>query len=109
MKLKSATRVRRSNRHPAPDERDFGRLDAWARSLKLSEGRPLSAAQRREERAARSVGRPRKPNSAKARRLMISMTPSLIKAAGIYAKRTGRTLSGLIAESLAEKIRRKAS
>jgi hypothetical protein len=36
---------------------------------------------------------------------MISMTPSLIKAAGNYARRTGRTLSGLIAESLAEKIK----
>ena len=40
---------------------------------------------------------------------MISMTPSLIKAADTYAKRTGRTLSGLIAESLMEKIKRKAS
>jgi hypothetical protein len=40
---------------------------------------------------------------------MISMTPSLIKAAGTYAKRTGRTLSGLIAESLVEKIKSKAS
>jgi hypothetical protein len=40
---------------------------------------------------------------------MIHMTPSLIRASRIYAKRTGRTLSGLIAESLAEKIKRKAS
>jgi hypothetical protein len=39
---------------------------------------------------------------------MISMTPGLIKAAGAYANRTGRTLSGLIAESLTEKIKRKA-
>ena len=62
-----------------------------------------------EERLARSVGRPSKPESAKAKRVMISMTPSLIKAAGTYAKRTGRTLSGLIAESLVEKIKSKAS
>jgi hypothetical protein len=40
---------------------------------------------------------------------MISMTPGLIKAAANYAKRTGRTLSGLIAESLAEKMNRNAS
>jgi hypothetical protein len=37
------------------------------------------------------------------------MAPALIKAADLYAKRTGRTLSGLIAESLVEKITRKAS
>ena len=42
-------------------------------------------------------------------RIRISMTPSLIKAAGTYAKRTGRTLSGLIADSLMEKIKRRAS
>jgi hypothetical protein len=37
------------------------------------------------------------------------MTPALMKAAGAYAKTTGRTLSGLIAESLLEKINRRAS
>lgn len=92
-----------------PDEDDFAALDAWARTLKLSDGRPLNAAQRRELKLARSVGRPRVPESAKARRVMISMSPGLVKAADLYAKRTGRTLSGLIAESLAEKITRKAS
>jgi hypothetical protein len=55
------------------------------------------------------VGRPAKPEHAKAKRVMISMTPDLIKAAGNYAKRTGKTLSGMIAESLADKIKRKAS
>jgi hypothetical protein len=109
MKTKSATRARRAKVNATPDERDFGRLDAWARNLKLADGRPLTIAQRREEDLARSVGRPRKPDSAKAKRVMISMTPSLIKAADIYARRTGRTLSGLIAESLVEKIKRKAS
>ncbi len=92
-----------------PDENDFAALDVWARNLKLSDGKPLSAAQRREEKLARSVGRPRIPESAKAKRLMISMSPALIKAADHFAKRTGRTLSGLIAESLAEKIIKKAS
>jgi hypothetical protein len=92
-----------------PNENDFAALDEWARNLKLEDGRPLTASERREERLARSVGRPAKPESAKAKRLMISMTPGLIKAAGDYAKRTGRTLSGLIAESLTEKLKRKAS
>ncbi len=109
MKTKSATRTRRAKVNATPDERDFAGLDAWARNLKLQDGRPLTAAVRREEGLARSVGRPRKPDSAKAKRVMISMAPSLIKAANVFAKRTGRTLSGLIAESLVEKIKRKAS
>ena len=95
--------------NPTPDENDFAALDAWARNLTLDDGRPLNAAQRREFELARSVGRPSKPESARAKRVMISMSPSLIEAAGSYAKRTGKTLSGLIAESLAEKIKRKAS
>src|SRR5271170_7905325 len=88
-----------------PDENDFEALDAWARNLEYEDGRPLSAAEWQEELGARSVGRPRKPESVKSKRVMISMTPGLIKAAGSYAKKTGRTLSGLIAESLAEKIK----
>jgi hypothetical protein len=92
-----------------PDENDFAALDAWARNLTLEDGRPLSASQRRAFELARSVGRPAKPESAKAKRVMISIAPSLIEAAGIYAKKTGRTLSGLIAESLTEKMKRKAS
>src|ERR1700733_10141563 len=92
-----------------PDEHDFAGMDSWAKKLKLEEGRRLTSAERQEESLARGVGRPAKPESAKAKRVMISMTPGLIKAAGVFAKRTGRTLSGLIAESLAEKIRRKAS
>jgi hypothetical protein len=46
--------------------------------------------------------------SAEAKGLMISMTPELIEAA-VYAKRTGSTLSGRIAESREEKLRRRAS
>jgi hypothetical protein len=98
------TRTRRTK--VTPDEDNYAALDAWARNLKLEDGRPLSVAEHREEGVARSVGRPAKPDAAKAKRVMISMTPSLIQAAGIYAKRTGRTLSGLIAESLAERIKR---
>ena len=84
------------------------RRTATARKLKLEDGRPLTAVERREEQMARRVGRPAKPESAKAKLVMISMTPSLIKAARQHAKRVGRTLSGLIAESLAEKIKYKA-
>jgi len=106
MKTKSTIRIK----PPAtPNEDDLAGLDAWAKNLKLESGRPLTATQRREEIRARAVGRPAKPQSAKARRVMISMAPSLIEAAGTYAKRAGRTLSGLIAESLAEKMKRKAS
>jgi len=109
MKTKLTTRPRRARANATPDENDFAGLDVWAKSLKREDGRPLTTSERREEQMARRVGRPTKPESVKAKRVMISMTPSLIKAAGLYAKRTGRTLSGLIAESLAEKIKRKAS
>jgi len=109
MKTKSTSRARGTSVKATPDENDFAGLDAWARNLKLGDGRPLSAAERREEAVARGVGRPAKPDADKARRVMISLAPTLIKAAGDFAKRTGRTLSGLIAESLAEKINRKAS
>ena len=107
--MKAKTAITRANSKTTPHENDIAGLDAWAKNLKLDEGRPLSAIQRREESRARSVGRPAKPDSTKAKRVMISIAPSLIKAAGTYAKRTGRTLSGLIAESLAEKIKRRAS
>ena len=82
MKTKSATRPRRTKVNTTPDERDFPALDAWARNLKLEDGRPLTTAERREENLARSVGRPRKPDSAKARRIMISMTPQLDQGCG---------------------------
>jgi hypothetical protein len=109
MKAKSPIRATRAKVHATPEEHDFAALDAWARNLKLEDGKALAPAQRREEKLARRVGRPPKPASAKSKRLMISMTPGLIEAAGIYARRTGRTLSGLIAESLIDKIKRKAS
>jgi hypothetical protein len=109
MKKKAPIRTRDAKVKTTPDENDFAALDAWAKTLNLGDGRPLTVAERREERVARSVGRPSKPESARAKRVMISMTPGLIKAAGVYAKRTGRTLSGLIAESLVEKIKRRAS
>jgi|HubBroStandDraft_5_1064220.scaffolds.fasta_scaffold571934_2 hypothetical protein len=107
MKRKSDTRANRRRRTPQQD--DFAALDAWARRLNLSDGRPLTIAQRHEEKIARSVGRPRKADADKARKLMISMTPELIEAAGNYAKKKGRTLSGLIADCLRQRIKRKAS
>jgi hypothetical protein len=103
-KLKGRIRGAKAKVKVTPDEHDPAGLDAWARNLKLEDGRPLTSAERLEERIARSVGRPVKPASAKAKRVMISMAPTLIKAAGVYAKQTGRTLSGLIAESLLEKM-----
>jgi hypothetical protein len=102
-------RDRRTRARRTPVEHDFSNLDAWAQNLRLEDGRPLTLSERREENLARRVGRPAKPISIKAKRVMISMTPSLIKAAGDYAKRTGHTLSGLIAESPVQKIKRKAS
>ena len=105
----STTQTRNTRRGVTPDETNFPELDVWAKNLKLHDGRSLAAAERHEERLARSVGRPPKPEAVKAKRVMISMTPDLIRAAGTYAKRTGRTLSGLIAESLMEKIKRGAS
>jgi hypothetical protein len=51
-----------------PDENDFAALDAWARNLKLEDGRPPTAAERREDEMARSVGRRPRPNASKARR-----------------------------------------
>jgi len=109
MKTKSNTRSRGMKMKLTPNDDDFAGLDAWARNLKFEDGRPLNAIERGEERIARRVGRPPKPESAKAKRVMISMAPTLIEAAGNYAKRTGRTLSGLIAETLAERIKRRAS
>jgi hypothetical protein len=109
MKTKLTTGTRRTKVTVTPDEDDYLVLDVWARNLKLEEGRALTAPERREEGLARRVGRPVKPDSVKAKRVMISMTPGLIDAAGSYAKRTGRTLSGLIAECLAEKIKREPS
>jgi len=109
MRAKIESHTIRTKIKRTPNEGDFPALEIWARNLKFQDGRPLSPEERREEKLARSVGRPRKPEAAKARRLMISMTPGLIKAAGVYAQRTGKTLSGLIAECLAEKIKRKAS
>ena len=57
MKTKSGPSVRRTKVNATPDERDFAGLDAWARNLKLQDGRSLTAAERREENLARSVGR----------------------------------------------------
>ena len=97
-------RARPTKATATPDENDFAGLDHWARNLRLEDGRPLTPDERREEGLARKAGRP-----AKAKRVMVSMAPSLIEAAGNYAKTSGRTLSGLIAESLAEKIKRESS
>lgn len=90
------------------DEHDFSRLDKWARGLKLEDGRPLNAAQRREHALARRVGRPRKPPEQKARRCMISMDPALHSAAVKFSRAAKTSLAGLIADALAKRIKFKA-
>jgi hypothetical protein len=109
MRVKSKTQARTPKTASTPSEHDFPALDAWARNLSFDDGHALSVTERRTEALARSVGRPVKPAAKKATRVMISMTPTLKQAARVYARRTGRTLSGLIAESLMEKIKSKAS
>jgi hypothetical protein len=94
MKTKTKETNHRAKVKQTPDENNFAELDAWARTVKLQDGRPLATVELREDRQARRVGRPATPDSAKAKRVMISMTPSLIKAAGSYAKRNRRMRSG---------------
>jgi hypothetical protein len=67
MTTKPTTRTRRPKVTLTPDDRDFARLDAWARKLTLADGRPLTVAERQDEHVARSVGRPAKAGSAKAK------------------------------------------
>ena len=56
MKTKSTNHARRAKLNVTPDERDFAGLDAWARNLRLEDGRSLTAMGRREEAMARSRG-----------------------------------------------------
>jgi hypothetical protein len=79
VKTRIAARVKPTS---TPDENGFAALDAWARNLTLNSGQPLHAAQPREEKLARSVGRPANPELANAKRVMISIAPSSIEAAG---------------------------
>ncbi|HZZ42163.1 MAG TPA: hypothetical protein VFE58_04440 [Tepidisphaeraceae bacterium] len=94
---------------PTPDENDFAALDTWAQTLPLHAGRPLTPTQRRKESRARRPIRPAKLASAKSKRVMISIPPTLLKSASLYAQKTHRTLSGPIAESLTKKNGRKTS
>jgi hypothetical protein len=92
------------------NEHDFAQLDAWARGLRLEEGRPLSRRDRLEHERAKRVGRgrPRKAPSEKAGRYLVSMDPALHEAAVKFSKTTKKSLSGLIAEALAQRIAFKA-
>jgi hypothetical protein len=85
---------------------EFAALDAWARGLKLEAGRPLSSEERREHERAKRVrrGRPRKPPGQKAGRYMVSMEPALHVAAVKFSQQAKVSLSGLIADALAERI-----
>ena len=88
------------------DEHDFAKLDAWARGLKLEDGRLLSARERKEHERARRIGpgRPAKAPGEKAGRYMVSMDPALHDAAAKFSRRAKVSLSGLIAEALAQRI-----
>jgi hypothetical protein len=89
------------------DEHDFATLDPWARGLKRDEGRPLSPKERKEHERAKRIrrGRPRKAVGEKAGRYMVSMDPALHGAAVKFSRAAKVSLSGLIAEALAGKIR----
>ncbi len=91
------------------DEHNFEELDAWARNLKLEDSRPLSERDKRRHERASRVGRPSKAAGDKAGRYMVSMDPKLHKAAIKYSRQKKQSLSGLIAEALAERIRFKKS
>jgi hypothetical protein len=88
------------------DENDFSQLDAWARGLKLEDGRPLSPRQQREHQRAKRVGpgRPAKAPGQKAERYMVSMNPALHNAAVQFSRSAKVSLSGLIADALARRI-----
>lgn len=88
------------------DEHDFAALDNWARGLKLEDGRPLSSKERREHERAKKVrrGRPAKAPGEKAGRYMVSMDPALHGAAVKFSRTAKVSLSGLIAEALAERV-----
>ena len=82
------------------------KLDAWARGLKLEDGRPLSPKERREHDRSKRIGpgRPAKPPGEKAGRYLVSMDPALHDAAVKFSRTVKVSFSGLIAEALAERI-----
>jgi hypothetical protein len=66
MKPKSRAITNRPKTIRTPDGADFAALDVWAKNLKLSDGRKLTAAERLEERQARKIGRSVNRHDAKA-------------------------------------------
>jgi hypothetical protein len=92
-------------------EHDFAQLDAWARQLRLEDGRPLTPKQRREHDRAKRIGpgRPAKLPEEKAGRYLVSMDPALHDAAVKFSRSAKMSLSGLIAEALAGRIAFKRS
>ena len=88
------------------NENDFEQLDAWARGLRLEDGRPLSRKERLEHERAKRIGRgrPRKAPGEKSGRYLVSMDPALHDAAVRYSRSAKTSVSGLIAEALAQRI-----
>ncbi len=72
--------------------------------------KPLTAAERKQWNRDKR-GRPRKAAGDKAVRVLISISPELLAAAHRYARETGNTLSGFIADRLTAAIskRRKSA
>ena len=82
----------------AERDADVAKYDA---GVPFEQTRPLTARERaRWERATRGPGRPPKPDSEKAVRVLISIDPALLARAHATARRRGDTLSGFIAELL---------
>jgi hypothetical protein len=84
MEDKSLNKRRRHKINFTPGENDFAGLDKWAHSLRLEDGRPLTTTERNEERVARNVGRPTKPQSAKAKRVMIRNVSEITSRLGHF-------------------------
>jgi hypothetical protein len=96
----------KSKRNDDLDENDFAQLDAWARELRLEDGRPLSRKDRLEHERVMRIGRGRPPKARgeKSGRYLVSMDPALHDAAVRYSRSAKTSLSGLIAEALAKRI-----
>jgi len=105
MATNTRTRTKKINEH------DFEQLDAWAKQLRLEDGRALNAKERKEHDRAKRVrpGRPAKPSEEKAGRYLVSMDPTLHEAAVKFSRSAKMSLSGLIAEALADRIAFKRS
>ncbi len=66
----------------------------------LSPGKPLTARQRKQWNMAKRRGRPAKHPSQRARRILVTLPPALLKQTDLYAKEHGMSRAALVAQSL---------